>query len=215
MNIIFNVLKMHDDLAYKSGLLYRKIATSVFMLPMHSHNYKGQYKAMFDYEYDISIVIDEDCFISRPQSILDMAEYMIREKIGYAGMPEVGVSSHRTKHADNNLKAMNSFFIMFNPKVLGPALPFLVDLNYKRQHEIYWQIFEFLYDQGIKRHEFHGRDHADNISTILTDVNDKDFILHTWYARNCDANDNPECPGNKDRILARYNEALEMNNGNT
>lgn len=153
----------------------------------------------FQAPYDFLIGIDEDCFIFRPQAIVEMMEYMDKNNIGILGVPEKGVSCNR--HSSEEYTC--TFFIIYNLNIIRnipidekaiqsiviPPLP---------QYEDHWKSILWLQNHGAKRHLLTGNDHTDIVSTILNDLHGEPFLLHTWFARDFTS------PQNRQRIQKAY-----------
>jgi hypothetical protein len=63
---------------------------------------------------DWMIYIDEDCFITDTNAMLDLLFYQIKNNISFSGMPDGGVISHRF----HNPISINAFFTIINLKFL-------------------------------------------------------------------------------------------------
>jgi hypothetical protein len=119
----------HDDLLKLSKQFYSD-------LPFEHINISGKqgmYGLQF-FEYliknfdgaDWIIYIDEDCFITNKQALLDLLYHQIRHNLGFSGMPDGGVIAHRI----HNPVSINAFFSIINLKKFKQALGELSTYSY-------------------------------------------------------------------------------------
>ena len=151
-----------------------------------------------DYEWIINI--DEDSLIIDNNAILELIDYMEKEKYDYCGMPDGGVCKLRF----HNPYALNPFFNIFNNKLcealcknekeirsllmcdqLKQFKPVLKDgLDYSYDNfEPFYGVFFWPLLNDFKPIYLDCYQHIDEISTILKNHENKDFIFHTWYSR--------------------------------
>lgn len=142
-------------------------------------------------EYDFVVCLDIDCFIIRPQAILDMCQFMQDIGFSFAAMNELtGPSTHRNKCYGVDGSQYNAFFYILNTKLI-PPMPSIVELNKQylkpntdlNRYEPYWVMFQFVYRNTKIYIDLKGYTHTDGITTVLYDINDKPMLMHTWYAR--------------------------------
>jgi len=169
---------------------------------------------------DWIINLDEDAFITKWESVLELIEFMAINEYEYCGMPDSGVSCHRR----NSWMVCNPFFNIFNTNVLRKKMenlerseidnfqmkdemekykPPFIRRNYKEEFsEPYNGFFYWLMSAG-KGLFLDGIDHYDGISTKLL-WNNKPFLYHAWYTREFHFN-----PKKRKRTLRLYYEALQ------
>ncbi|HLA49792.1 MAG TPA: hypothetical protein VJ000_01220 [Thermodesulfovibrionia bacterium] len=207
MRVLVSQANMHGDLSALSRELVTGIEADIKMDTTDQHGNRFGFDVNWDrmhYDYDFVVGMDEDAFLVRPDSLLKIIRYMNDNNIGFAGMPEKGVSKHR----DFSSKYMNPFFVIFN---IGIIKNVPMDESVLRTYdgdaskrESSWGIFGYLKDKKVSFLDFQGHDHADGITTILKDLEGKDFLYHTWYAREWDSEPH------RSRIINIYNEVLKI-----
>jgi hypothetical protein len=159
---------------------------------------------------DIAIVIDEDCFIF-DWDVLDHAikrMEMVFPMTEIIGMPDTIENCHHRVGPDYSL---NPFLLVFNLTQIKMALNLTSKLKIKldapESNEIFYPLFYWL-NNHFSVEKFQGKDHLDNISTILEGEyfgKKKPFALHSWYSREFET-----VPEQKQRILNLYNEAKSL-----
>lgn len=146
-----------------------------------------------------AVIMDEDCFTYRFSAIQDMIYHMDEHGYTHAGMPDRGVSPHRTLQ----WTTLNPFFNIINcPKIreLGGLNP--ID-NPPFDKCKSFEIFDNLYLQMWKVGKPLYLDAAttsDGLTTHLMDHTGNYFALHSWMSREW-------VHGEKKRILAVYDNA--------
>lgn len=140
---------------------------------------------------DFIINVDDDCFIYDWERILGMVEIMQLDKFTNYGMPDRGVSSHRS----NLYAVQNPFFNIFNMEEIRKIYTGKLVITEDQDIEPYNNIFLELAFFGKPVYNNNACDFADGITT------DTGFALHTWYSRE---------PSHRDRILARYKDAVNL-----
>jgi len=166
---------------------------------------------------DYSINIDEDCFITDWDIVIEIIKVMIGNGKSHAGMPDGGCHVGRLR----TYKVQNPFFNIFHPIICKRILdgnylwfnqesdiaPDFTKMPFEYDKEDYAEpfdeFFKLLYKSGNPLHLYADL-HEDGITTILK-WNDKTFALHTWYSRDA---------SHRDRILQRFEEAKQLSNGN-
>lgn len=168
---------------------------------------------------DIVINCDEDCFITDWGIVNELIYELYNGKWDYAGMPDGGVSPHRSR----SWCVLNPFFNVFNLSKIRPVLEQYPDWvinsagfnadweNYKPRcikegtynHdyvEPFSSFFYFLYDK-FNTFFLYGDTLEDNITTVLNDGCNP-YIYHSWYAREFNTD-----PTHRERILKVYEQA--------
>ena len=151
---------------------------------------------------EIVINIDDDAFVSYPQRINEMIEYMKLNNYDYSGIPDGGLRGQPRNH---NPCSMNPFFNIFFIKCirdkmndnitpidfsvnLTRQLPFdLFDRDYKYNYvEPYYGLFfhmlkkcKVLFLCNLQ----HYNPSEDHSTTILKNEKGQEILKHTWYAR--------------------------------
>lgn len=72
------------------------------------------YTMLADTDCDIAINVDEDCFISDPQAVLDLVDYVLANGYANAGCPDGGGNAPR----HSNPLVTNPFFNIFNLRMI-------------------------------------------------------------------------------------------------
>jgi len=183
-----SICNMHDDLTSMC---------ESFLAGFDFHRDKGldgdysfelNWHRMHHKDVSFCVGVDEDVFLINPQSLLEIIDHMQRENIVMAGMPEKGVCSGRNFSA----RYLNPYFVIYNCDMIrnmeiNKEVMFNYDSNVLRR-EACWGINSYLEDGGGKILRFKGYDLEQfNPAVVLTDLNDKPFLYHTWYARDWDS----------------------------
>ncbi len=162
---------------------------------------------------DWMIYIDEDCFITDVGAMLELLFYQIRHNLGFSGMPDGGVISHRF----HNPVSINAFFTIVNLKQLRQNYSsfngrsnYSADLEkFTPRHlikdtkkvsydnfEPYYTTFFYALRKGMAPLYLDAEDtELDEYTTALKNYQGKIFAYHSWYSRSW--ND----PKNQQRIL--------------
>ena len=158
-----------------------------------------------DTECDIAINVDEDCFITSKQNVLELVNFVVDNNIANAGCPDGGAYTPR----GTNPLVTNPFFNVFNlnlirahyskeavkqfdyiahrdemeaaypNKMLYEGRNFSFDI---RDTEPYYPFFLWLaYTE--KTLYLPSKPHPDRRTTILCNHEGKEMCRHTWYAR--------------------------------
>jgi hypothetical protein len=177
-------------------------------------------------KYDWAIFIDEDCFITNKQAMLDLLKYQIQHNIDFSGPPDGGVISHRF----HNPVSINTFFTIINLKKIRsvynkkqimdmkyddslkkytPSNLLKKGLNLKYDnYEPYYRLFFWMLKKGMKPLYLDVRNYnkpGDNLSTVLKNQNGVEFAYHSWMSRRwADSNQNG-------RILDLIKDAKQFN----
>ena len=140
------------------------------------------------------IHIDEDCFITGPDGIL---EYIKRIEYGEADL--IGPADVIPPIRTENPKALNSFFMIGKIRSLAAVVSeYEIDLTfrslgmelspsieeYKIEYEPYYDFFWNYYKQGYKIEFIQTGFHEEFKCTTLLDARQNTFALHMWFTRN-------------------------------
>lgn len=148
-----------------------------------------------------AVIMDEDCFTYNFDSIKSMIKYMSRYGYTHAGMPDRGVSPHRTLQ----WTTLNPFFNIINCPAIreaGGLYPVNVP-NFMTCPT--FEIFDNLYLQMWKVGNplfLDAATTADGLTTHLKDHEGNYFALHSWLSREW-------VHGEKTRILNVYKMAKD------
>lgn len=146
-----------------------------------------------------AVIMDEDCFAYRFIAINEIINYMIENGHTHAGMPDRGVSPHRTLQ----WTTLNPFFNIINcPEIknLGGLNPidkpsFMACPTFEIFDDLYlqmWKVGKPLYLNAATT--------SDGYTSHLMDHNGEYFALHSWLSREW-------VNGEKSRILDVYKNA--------
>jgi len=107
----------YDDLLELSKQFYSDLPFEIVNISGKGGMYGFQFfehviKKLTDVDW--MIYIDEDCFITNKSALMDLLYHQIRHNIGFSGMPDGGVISHRF----HNPVSINAFFTIVNLKKL-------------------------------------------------------------------------------------------------
>lgn len=148
-----------------------------------------------------AVIMDEDMFTYNFAAIPAMVQHMAANGYTHAGMPDRGVSPHRTL----SWYVLNPFFNIINCKLIkerGGLAP--VDCP-KFMAAPMFEIFDDLYLQMWKVGNplyLNAATLSDGLTTHLQDHDGNYFALHTWHSREWKN-------GHRERILNVYNTAKE------
>ncbi len=182
------------------------------------------YTMLRDTDCDIAINVDEDCFITDLEAVLELAGKVEQEQLINAGPADIQPACPRTGCADVtnpffnvlNLKLIRT---QWNEKQLVPAFQKDKFLTPEPYYNFFlWTVKAFpgktLYVSG-KRHTG-----EDKISTCLYTEQQKLFCMHSWFARQFKSNFLNACFEGNDRkdvnhplrINALIDEAYRLRN---
>ena len=143
------------------------------------------YKMLEDETCDIAINVDEDCFITDLQAVLDLAEKALTEGWVNIGCSDSGAGVPRKGEAE----VTNPFFNIFNLHEIRKSwnayrlVPELKKDNYKTI-EPYYNFFYWMNRTFPQRTLFlFSKKHVDGISTELYDTTGRHLCSHSWFAR--------------------------------
>lgn len=163
------------------------------------------YAMVADKDCDIAINVDEDCFITNPQAVLDLVDYVIDNHIENAGCPDGGIWAPRYA----NPLITNPFFNILNLKLIRETFSKhdVRKFNYaqhkeemiesypkemlyqgckwdfdKEDHEPYCKFFLWLASHRNTLY-LHNAQHPDGTTTILMNHKGEEMCRHTWLSR--------------------------------
>lgn len=149
------------------------------------------------------ILLDEDAFVFDYPRMLDLLRWSIRNEARCVGMPDGGIVKIRRF----NPNAMNTFFNILDLAHLRSKWDPEACRSYSRfghtmtqpwppgemlnaewcryvDFEPYYCFYFWLKSTGSELRWLSAATHSDGVSTLLNDVTDQHFLIHTWYARN-------------------------------
>lgn len=155
--------------------------------------------AMLNSKYDWAINIDEDAFVFDIEALNELLFYCIDNGYVNCGMPDGGVLPIRT----HNPLVTNPFFNILNLKELRKSYNPDVVRGYcihRKEYEDKMPLTlikgEYQYDyfepycgffvwvsQNFPTLYLDAREHNDGISTVLLNHSADPFLVHTWYSR--------------------------------
>jgi hypothetical protein len=163
------------------------------------------YTMLADKDCDIAINVDEDCFITNPDAVFSLVDYVLEEGISNAGCPDGGGWCPR----GGNPIVTNPFFNVFNLKLLReqfsksavksfdylahkesmisayPVHMLYEGRKYDFDHTDYEPYYPFFFWQAFhtKTHYLKSMRHSDAWTTILYNQDGEEMCRHTWLAR--------------------------------
>lgn len=150
----------------------------------------------------MAVIMDEDCFAYRFDAVQNMIEHMRSHGYTHAGMPDRGVSPHRTLQ----WTTLNPFFnILDCPRLRELGALDKIDKPTFSDKCNTFEIFDDLYLQMWKIGKplyLNAATTSDLLTTHLMDHTGNFFALHAWYSREW-------VNGQRDRITGVYQNALE------
>lgn len=158
-----------------------------------------------DTECDIAINVDEDCFITSKQNVLDLVDFVVANNIANAGCPDGGVYVPR----GTNPLVTNPFFNIFNLNLIRAyySKEAVKQFDFKAHKEEMVAAYpkQMLYEGRKYRFEvtdaepyypfflwqayttktyyLPSKSHLDGWTTILCNHEGKEMCRHTWLAR--------------------------------
>ena len=163
------------------------------------------YTMLADKDCDIAINVDEDCFITNPDAVFSLVDYVLEEGISNAGCPDGGGWCPR----GGNPIVTNPFFNVFNLKLLReqfskqavkafdyslhkkemiaayPSEMLYAERKYDFDRTDYEPYYPFFFWQAYhtKTHYLNSVRHSDGWTTILYNHEGVEMCRHTWLAR--------------------------------
>lgn len=161
---------------------------------------------MKDKDCDIAINVDEDCFITSKEAVMNLVEYVISNGIANAGCPDGGNWCPR----GGNPLVTNPFFNIFNLNLIREKFSkeaistydyatHRASLEQAFPKEFYYENRPYCFDNShylepyypfflwvagnLKTQYLHSKRHADGWTTILYNQNGEEMCRHTWLAR--------------------------------
>lgn len=158
-----------------------------------------------DTDCDIAINVDEDCFITSREAVMELVDYVIANNIANAGCPDGGGYCPR----GSNPIVTNPFFNVFNLNLLRekythkaerrfdfmqhmqqmidsyPKQVLIPGRNYRFDDYDYEPYYPFFFWQAYNTKTYYlpSRPHNDGMTTILCNHLGKEMCRHTWLAR--------------------------------
>lgn len=162
------------------------------------------YTMLADTDCDIAINVDEDCFITDPQAVFDLVDYVVANGYANAGCPDGGRESLRS----GNPLVTNPFFNVFDLRLIRTkfsretvkafryaehkaAMIAAYDVdslgkNYTFDRpeiiEPYYQFFLWL-AANFRTLYLMPKRHSDGTSTLLYDPQGRQLCAHSWLSR--------------------------------
>jgi len=163
------------------------------------------YTMLADEDCDIAINVDEDCFITHPDAVFSLVNYVLEHGIANAGCPDGGGWCPR----GGNPIVTNPFFNVFNLKLLReqfskqavksfdylahkesmisayPTHMLYEGRRYDFERTDYEPYYPFFFWQAFhtKTHYLQSARHSDGWTTILYNQEGVEMCRHTWLAR--------------------------------
>lgn len=163
------------------------------------------YTMLKDNSCDIAINVDEDCFITNPDAVFSLVEYVIENGIANAGCPDGGGAVPRGA----NPIVTNPFFNIFDLRILREKFSVNNVKNFDYQvhkkemieafpKEMLYESRKFNFDRidyepyypfflwqasNTKTLYLHSKRHQDGWTTMLYNHKGEEMCRHTWLAR--------------------------------
>lgn len=196
------------------------------------------YTMLKDESCDIAINVDEDCFITNPDAVFELVQYVVDHQIANAGCPDGGGWCPR----GGNPIVTNPFFNVFDLRLLRqqfsktavktfdyaankeqmianyPQEMLYAERKYDFNRTDYEPYYPFFFWQAYhtKTHYLHSARHEDGWTTILYNHLGQEMCRHTWLARFYSVPSfivkywQPNAGKQQQRIDAIINEAYEI-----
>ena len=138
----------------------------------------GYFYAMLqDGSADIAISIEEDCFVTDPQAVLDLVRTM--QEGGYAA---IGCSDGDPATTGRDPVAMSPFFCILNLSLIRTRFSRNRIIRLPEDYEPYYPFFRWLAATFPVLY-LDARRHQDGISTVAIDPQGRTLCLHSWFSR--------------------------------
>lgn len=166
----------------------------------------GYFRTMLkDTDCDIAINVDEDCFITSKDAVMQLVDYVVANQIANAGCPDGGVWVRR----GGNPLVTNPFFNVFNLNILREKYSRKAEntFNYEAHKQqmadaypkdMFYEGRTYNFDQVDREPYYpfflwqayytktlylHSKLHPDGWTTILYNQQGQEICRHTWLAR--------------------------------
>lgn len=162
------------------------------------------YTMLADTDCDIAINVDEDCFISNPQAVMDLVDYVVENGYANAGCPDGGGQVPR----HSNPLVTNPFFNVFDLRLIRTKFSkeAVKSFQYEQHKEAMIAAYpkerletEYTFDRpkiiepyypfflwmaaNFKTLYLPTSRHSDGWTTILYDMQGCALCAHSWLAR--------------------------------
>lgn len=162
------------------------------------------YTMLADTDCDIAINVDEDCFISNPQAVMDLVDYVVENGYANAGCPDGGGQAPR----HSNPLVTNPFFNVFDLRLIRTKFSkeAVKSFQYEQHKEAMIAAYpkerletEYTFDRpkiiepyypfflwmaaNFKTLYLPTSRHSDGWTTILYDMQGRALCAHSWLAR--------------------------------
>lgn len=162
------------------------------------------YTMLTDTDCDIVINVDEDCFISNPQAVMDLVDYVVENGYANAGCPDGGGQAPR----HSNPLVTNPFFNVFDLRLIRTKFSkeAVKSFQYEQHKEAMIAAYpkerletEYTFDRpkiiepyypfflwmaaNFKTLYLPTSRHSDGWTTILYDMQGCALCAHSWLAR--------------------------------
>ena len=135
------------------------------------------YTMLRDLDCDIAVNVDEDAFITDPQTVLDLIALL--QEGGYAN---IGCSDGDPATTGRDPVVTNPFFNVFNLALIRTKFDRSALVEKLDDREPYYPFFHWLADTFPTLY-LPARRHADGITTLALDSQGRTVCLHTWFSR--------------------------------
>ena len=166
----------------------------------------GYFRTMLrDTDCDIAINVDEDCFITSREAVMELVDYVIANNIANAGCPDGGGYCPR----GSNPIVTNPFFNVFNLNLLREKYTYKIEKRFDFMQHMqemidayplqalipgrgyrfddydYEPYYPFFFWQAYHTKTLYlpSLPHPDGMTTILCNHLGKEMCRHTWLAR--------------------------------
>lgn len=162
------------------------------------------YTMLADTDCDIAINVDEDCFISNPQAVMDLVDYVVENGYANAGCPDGGGQAPR----HSNPLVTNPFFNVFDLRLIRTKFSkeAVKSFQYEQHKEAMIAAYpkerletEYTFDRpkiiepyypfflwmaaNFRTLYLPTSRHSDGWTTILYDMQGCALCAHSWLAR--------------------------------
>ena len=157
-------------------------------------------KDVFDLECERLVLLDEDCFVFRPESVVELLSYMQENEYSACGVPDGGVAGSPLRRSP---VVPNLFFCLVDLERLRKyhgqpppvtlcrynrrrvyELPSFLDgtrYNFKVLGESYYRFFYWVL--GNDERILYLRPRLRGGATVVCDHLDRECAIHAWFAR--------------------------------
>jgi len=179
---------------------------------------------VFNLDCRCVVLIDEDCFVFRPESLPELVEYMRDSGYAACGVPDGGVKGNPLNRSPIVPNLFLCAIDLERLRCYAGKTPYIHECdydrnrvyelpsfmdgsmhNFKRLWEVYYRFFYWMLAHGERI--LYLKPHSKLDGSLVEDHLGREFAIHAWFARRFDR------PSVRDHILAIWRYAHERFEG--